>query len=137
MTLTRGQTFGSTPIRCSLPLTQQLGIGVGHLALSGAALAVPEQISVCVGRTSRLLCGGLGAQLVAYGQRAQQSAVVLTVFWYVTLANLHTGRIRLPRGAHRVATAATRYHTSVLMVWMLTVVGLIVQRFWSYWITLI
>jgi hypothetical protein len=37
----------------------------------------------------------------------------------------------------RPATAATRYHTSVLMVWMLTIIGLIVQRFWSYWITLI
>ncbi|SNT34111.1 Uncharacterized membrane protein [Streptosporangium subroseum] len=61
----------------------------------------------------------------------------IPVFWYVTLANLHTGRIRLPRGAHRVATAATRYHTSVLMVWTLTIIGLIVQRFWSYWITLI
>jgi uncharacterized membrane protein len=25
----------------------------------------------------------------------------IPIFWYVTLANLHTGRIRLPRGAHR------------------------------------
>ncbi|MER6174600.1 vitamin K epoxide reductase family protein [Streptosporangium sp. NPDC001681] len=61
----------------------------------------------------------------------------IPIFWYVTLANLHSGRIALPRGAHRAAAAAARYHTSVLMVWMLAILGLVLQRFWSYWITLI
>ncbi|MDP9867848.1 MULTISPECIES: vitamin K epoxide reductase family protein [Streptosporangium] len=61
----------------------------------------------------------------------------IPVFWYVTLANLHAGRIRLPRGARRLAAGAIRYHTTVIMLWVLAIGGLILWRFWSYWITLL
>ncbi|MFD8564190.1 vitamin K epoxide reductase family protein [Streptosporangium canum] len=64
-------------------------------------------------------------------------AVTIPVFWYVTLANLEAGRIPLPGGARRAASWAARYHTVVLTLWMLAIVGLILQRFWYYWITLI
>jgi uncharacterized membrane protein len=63
-------------------------------------------------------------------------AVTIPVFWYVTLANLESGRIRVP-GSRRIAGAAARNHTVVLMIWVLAVVSLILQRFWSYWTTLI
>ncbi|WP_308442197.1 vitamin K epoxide reductase family protein [Planotetraspora kaengkrachanensis] len=61
--------------------------------------------------------------------------VTITVFWYATLANLETGRI--PGGSSRIARMAGRYHTIVLTVWLLAVAGLILQRFWSYWVTLL
>ncbi|MFG1697136.1 vitamin K epoxide reductase family protein [Nonomuraea sp. NPDC049309] len=61
--------------------------------------------------------------------------VTVVVFWYVTLANLESGRLRLPSPLRRVAGAATRYHSVVVMVWGLVIVGLIVQRFWWFWST--
>ncbi|MER5324475.1 vitamin K epoxide reductase family protein [Streptosporangium roseum] len=64
-------------------------------------------------------------------------AVTIPIFWYVTLANLEAGRIPLPGGARRAAFWAARYHTVVLTLWMLAIVGLILQRFWYYWITLV
>jgi uncharacterized membrane protein len=64
-------------------------------------------------------------------------AVTIPVFWYVTLANLEAGRIALPGSARRAASWAARYHTVVLTLWMLAIVGLILQRFWYYWITLV
>ncbi|MEU7990788.1 vitamin K epoxide reductase family protein [Streptosporangium canum] len=64
-------------------------------------------------------------------------AVTIPVFWYVTLANLEAGRIPLPGSARRAAFWAARYHTVVLTLWMLAIVGLILRRFWYYWITLI
>ncbi|WP_031164980.1 vitamin K epoxide reductase family protein [Streptosporangium roseum] len=64
-------------------------------------------------------------------------AVTIPIFWYVTLANLEAGRIPLLGGARRAAFWAARYHTVVLTLWMLAIVGLILQRFWYYWITLV
>ncbi|MET8339921.1 vitamin K epoxide reductase family protein [Streptosporangium canum] len=64
-------------------------------------------------------------------------AVTIPVFWYVTLANLEAGRIPLPGSARRAAFWAARYHTVVLTLWLLAIVGLILQRFWYYWITLV
>lgn len=64
-------------------------------------------------------------------------AVTIPIFWYVTLANLEAGRIPLPGSARRAAFWAARYHTVVLTLWMLAIVGLILQRFWYYWITLV
>ena len=63
--------------------------------------------------------------------------VTIPIFWYVTLANLEAGRIPLPGSVRRAASWATRYHTVVLTLWMLAIAGLILQRFWYYWITLI
>jgi uncharacterized membrane protein len=59
--------------------------------------------------------------------------VMIPIFWYVTLANVESSRIRLGRAG----SVATRYHTVVLTIWMLTIVGLILQRFWSYWVTVL
>ncbi|MGW4792410.1 vitamin K epoxide reductase family protein [Nonomuraea sp. NPDC004297] len=54
----------------------------------------------------------------------------VVVCWYVTLANAEAGR--LPRSG--VLLRLARYHTVVLVLWTVAVGGLILQRFWSYWI---
>ncbi|MFC4015852.1 vitamin K epoxide reductase family protein [Nonomuraea purpurea] len=54
--------------------------------------------------------------------------VTVVVFWYVSLANVEAGRIRLPE---RLGRVAVRYHTVVVMLWVLIVAGLIVARFWT------
>ncbi|MEU6719308.1 vitamin K epoxide reductase family protein [Nonomuraea sp. NPDC046802] len=54
--------------------------------------------------------------------------VTVVVFWYVSLANVEAGRIRVSEGLGRVAV---RYHTVVVMLWVLAVAGLIVARFWT------
>lgn len=64
-------------------------------------------------------------------------SVTILIFWYVTLANAEAGRIPLPNVARRAVSTAARFHTVVLAVWMLAIVTLILQRFWSYWSTLI
>ncbi|WP_067175197.1 vitamin K epoxide reductase family protein [Microtetraspora niveoalba] len=64
-------------------------------------------------------------------------SVTIPVFWYVTLANLEAGRIPLPGVARRFAAAAARYHTVVLTVWAFVIAGLVLERFWAYWITLL
>ncbi|MEV6157082.1 vitamin K epoxide reductase family protein [Nonomuraea sp. NPDC052129] len=57
----------------------------------------------------------------------------VVVFWYVSLASVEAGRIRLPSAMHNLAAAAVRYHTVVVMAWGLVIAGLILQRFWMYW----
>ncbi|MGW3352792.1 vitamin K epoxide reductase family protein [Nonomuraea rubra] len=57
----------------------------------------------------------------------------VVVFWYVTLANAEAGRLPLAGTLRRLA----RYHTVVLVLWTVAIGGLVLQRFWSYWITLI
>ncbi len=64
-------------------------------------------------------------------------AVTIPLFWYVTLHNVGHRHLR-PRGvAARVGVAAQEYHGVVLTGWYLIVVGLVAQRFWDYWSTLL
>ncbi|MFG1625517.1 vitamin K epoxide reductase family protein [Kribbella sp. NPDC049227] len=59
-------------------------------------------------------------------------AVTIPIFWYVTLHNLNSAR------AHREATAfLTRYHAVVVTLWSVLVLTLILERFWTYWRTLV
>lgn len=62
-------------------------------------------------------------------------AVVLPVFWYVTLANLSRGR--LGATARRATEAVVRNHGVLLTVTFALLVALITHRFWSYWSTLV
>lgn len=64
-------------------------------------------------------------------------AVVIPLFWYVTLRNLSRGALgeRLQRS--RVTTASTEWHGPILLVPFLVLLALIAERFWSYWSTLL
>ena len=61
-------------------------------------------------------------------------AVTIPIAWYVTLRNAALmGHERLKR----LASAATTYHGVVLTVWFLGITGLVAQRFWDYWVTVL
>ena len=64
-------------------------------------------------------------------------AVVIPVFWYVTLRNLATGALGPGAAASPAATAAREWHAPVLLAAYLLVVVLIAVRFWSYWSVLL
>jgi uncharacterized membrane protein len=55
-------------------------------------------------------------------------AVMIPIFWYVTLSNLRR---------RRWARVLVENHAVVLTVWLLGIVGLIVLRFWDYWVSLL
>jgi uncharacterized membrane protein len=64
-------------------------------------------------------------------------AVVIPLFWYVTLRNLSRGALgeRLQRS--RVTTASTEWHGPILLVPFFVLLTLVAERFWSYWSTLL
>lgn len=64
-------------------------------------------------------------------------AVTIPLFWYVTLHNVRHRHLRLRGFAARVGVAAQEYHGVVLTGWYLIVIGLVAQRFWDYWSTLL
>ena len=53
--------------------------------------------------------------------------VAIPIFWYVTLYNLRR---------QRWARVLIENHAVVLTVWLLGILGLIVLRFWDYWVSL-
>lgn len=63
---------------------------------------------------------------------------VVTIFctWYVALRVIAVLADTRPALA-RLATGATTYHSTVLVVWYLVITALVAQRFWSYWSTLL
>lgn len=61
-------------------------------------------------------------------------AVMIPVFWYTTLHNLAHGRLPLPAGAVEVLT---RYHGVVVTVWYLVIAVLVLEAFWTYWMTVV
>lgn len=57
--------------------------------------------------------------------------VTIALFWYTTLHNLGG------TAAGGVRGAVSRFHSLVFVLWLLVIVGLGLQRFWSYWSTLL
>lgn len=63
-------------------------------------------------------------------------AVVIPVFWYLTLTNLSIGRLGAA-GRSRVVRVVVANHAVVLTLVVVTVAGLSAQRFWDYWSSLV
>ncbi|MFB6393047.1 vitamin K epoxide reductase family protein [Polymorphospora lycopeni] len=63
--------------------------------------------------------------------------VMIAIFWYATLHNLHHRHLPVPGAAGRGADTLVRLHTVGLTVWFLVLVGLIGEAFWTYWRTLL
>ena len=61
-------------------------------------------------------------------------AATIVIFWYVTLACLN--HLRGTRGT-RISALLVANHAVPLTIWVLAVLGLIAQRFWNYWSTLV
>lgn len=64
-------------------------------------------------------------------------AVVIPAFWYVTLANLTSGRLGRRTADSRAVAVLAENHAVVLMGLYLVVVVLVLQRFWDYWSSLV
>lgn len=59
--------------------------------------------------------------------------VTITMFWYVLLANIERGVIRLRGRAASVAAFLRMHHLDILMFWFLVLFCLILRRFWYYY----
>lgn len=64
-------------------------------------------------------------------------AVMLPLFLSVALRNLQRRQLSLPRPARSALAVAVSYRSTILTVWYLAITLLAVQRFWSYWSTLL
>lgn len=64
-------------------------------------------------------------------------AVVVPLFWYVTLRNATAGVLGRRVAASGITRLAARWHTLVLAVPFILVIALIAERFWYYWTTLV
>jgi uncharacterized membrane protein len=60
-------------------------------------------------------------------------AVMLPIFWYLTLANATSGHLGPRVRGARVTRALAAYHAVVLTAAVLVVLALIAHRFWDYW----
>lgn len=63
--------------------------------------------------------------------------VVIPTFWYTALRQARTSRPLADGPAAPVVRFASEYHGSILTIWYLVIAGLIAQRFWDYWSTLL
>ncbi len=63
--------------------------------------------------------------------------VTIPLFWYTTLHNLRVGHPPTPARLRQLTRIAADYHGVVLTAWYLVIGGLILERFWDYWVTLI
>jgi len=63
--------------------------------------------------------------------------ITIPVFWYITLYNLQMRIIPVTARAERASQFAQRHHGDILLVWYLIILGILVQRFWYYWSTLL
>lgn len=61
--------------------------------------------------------------------------VMIPIFWYTTLYNLRQHKVGGALG--RLVGFSQRHHADILLVWYLAIIGLVVQRFWYFWKTLI
>lgn len=64
-------------------------------------------------------------------------AVMLPVFWYVTLRNITAGVLGARLARSRIAGWCARWHLVVLTIGTVAVLSLIAERFWYYWSTLV
>lgn len=64
-------------------------------------------------------------------------AVTIPIFLSVTLRNLDDVSPALPAPARRAVGVALDYRSTLLVAWYLIIVVLVLQRFWSYWSTVL
>ncbi len=64
-------------------------------------------------------------------------ATVVALFWYTTLHNLRSGVIPVGPRLRPVVREAARYHWALPVLWAAVIALLVLNRFWSYWSTLL
>jgi uncharacterized membrane protein len=61
----------------------------------------------------------------------------IPVFWYITQYNLHQRNLRLPARLLPVSVFMQKYSTDLVVLWYLIIFGILLERFWYYWSTLL
>lgn len=61
----------------------------------------------------------------------------IVTFWYILLYGIRREHLRLHGSVRRIVLFAQKYHLEIVVTWLLTIVALIVWRFWYYWQTLL
>lgn len=60
--------------------------------------------------------------------------VTIIAFWYVTLYNIDSKNIQLPKGkAQSVYAWIRKHHLDLLVLWFFVIIGLILHHFWYYY----
>lgn len=118
-------------------------VATGAALLAGARLARWYWLGLQVGVTAAL---GLVAWLIFQSLYRIGAlcpycmivwAVVIPLFWYVTLRNLTTGALGRGVATSRLTIALRAWHAPALLVVFLVIVVLIAVQFWAYWSTLL
>lgn len=63
-------------------------------------------------------------------------SATIPIFWYTLLYNWRTN-INVPQKLQPITNFAQKHHGDILLVWFLIIIGLILNRFWYYWSSLI
>lgn len=63
--------------------------------------------------------------------------VMIPMFIYTTLYNLHEGHIKTSGKWKAVSNFAQRHHGDILVVWYLIIILIILKEFWYYWSTVL
>jgi uncharacterized membrane protein len=64
-------------------------------------------------------------------------STTIPIFWYTTLYNLREGHIRTKGRLKVFSGFLQRHHGDVLVGWYLTILGVILYKFWYFWKTLL
>lgn len=64
-------------------------------------------------------------------------AMMIPIFWYVTLYNFQQNHFRVASRYKSILGFIQRHHGDILFAWFLIIVGAILHRFWYYWSTVI
>ena len=60
--------------------------------------------------------------------------ITIPAFWYITLYNLRERNIVLPAP---ISAFMLKYHGEILLIWYLTIFGILLEHFWYYWSTIL
>jgi uncharacterized membrane protein len=63
--------------------------------------------------------------------------ITIPTFWYITMYNLQQGNFRLLGATAKAGTFIAKHHGDILLLWYLAIFGILLERFWYYWSTLI
>lgn len=59
--------------------------------------------------------------------------VTIPTFWYISLYNLKQSRL----SDNKLFHFAYKHHADILIIWLIIILGLILNRFWYYWTSLL
>lgn len=124
-------------------------VGFSAVATIGAALLAGARFKRWFWRS---LQGGMTFGVIAVAWLQYQSiyeigalcpfclvtwTIMIPMFLYTTLYTIREGYLKTPKKWQSVVEALQRNHLAILILWYMLIVGLITQRFWDYWSTLL